>query len=179
MRSSSLRAAGAGFVISSLCGTLLHFLYEWLGKPTAAAPFCAVNESVWEHMKLLFVPMLLFALGRSLLRRRAGTLSAQLAGICLGLLLIPVLFYTFNGAIVPSPAWFNIAVFFLASAAAYLTVAHRESKKASCNSRTADIVALLVLLLLSALFALFTFFPPRLGIFRDPLTGGYGVPLGG
>ena len=55
-----------GFAVTSLGGTLLHFLYDWLGEAVWVAPFSGVNESTWEHMKLLFWPMLLFALVQSL-----------------------------------------------------------------------------------------------------------------
>ena len=51
----------AGFALSSLAGTLLHFLYDWTGNLVAVAPFSGVNESTWEHMKLLFWPLFIFA----------------------------------------------------------------------------------------------------------------------
>ena len=50
----------AGFLTVSALGTLAHFAYEWSGKQLLAGAFCAVNESTWEHMKLLFFPALLF-----------------------------------------------------------------------------------------------------------------------
>ena len=42
-------------------GTLLHFLFDWTGGNAVVALFSAVNESIWEHLKLLFYPMVLFA----------------------------------------------------------------------------------------------------------------------
>ena len=42
-----------------ILGTLLHFTYEWSGENLFIAAFSAVNESTWEHLKLLFYPMLL------------------------------------------------------------------------------------------------------------------------
>ena len=51
----------AGFTFTAVLGTLLHFLYEWT-QMIAFAPFSAVNESTWEHMKLLFIPMFLLAI---------------------------------------------------------------------------------------------------------------------
>ena len=50
-----------GFLFTVGVGTLLHFVYEWSGKMVLVAPFSNVNESTWEHMKLLFYPALLFA----------------------------------------------------------------------------------------------------------------------
>ena len=52
----------AGFLTVSVLGTLAHFAYEWSGKQLLAGAFCAVNESTWEHMKLLFFPALLFTM---------------------------------------------------------------------------------------------------------------------
>ena len=54
-----------GFAAVSLGGTLLHYLYDWTNQSLPAAPFSGVNESTWEHMKLLFFPMFLFALVQS------------------------------------------------------------------------------------------------------------------
>ena len=89
-----------GFAVTTLLGTLLHFLYEWLGKAVWIAPFSGVNESTWEHMKLLFWPMLLFALAECFfLRERRDFWCVKLRGILLGLTMIPLLFYTYNGVI--------------------------------------------------------------------------------
>ncbi len=163
-----------GFAVTSLLGTLLHFLYEWLGRSPLVAPFSGVNESTFEHMKLLFWPMLLFAVIESLFFRERGDFwCVKLRGILLGLLLIPVLFYTYNGVVGKSPDFVNIAIFFLAAAAAYLYEArrlHREPRP--CRTPHG---ALLALLGVAALFVLFTFMPPELAIFRDPLSGGYGI----
>ena len=49
-----------GFIATGLFGTLLHFVYEWSGGNRVIAVFSAVNESTWEHMKLLFIPFLVF-----------------------------------------------------------------------------------------------------------------------
>ena len=46
----------AGALFTAAMGTLLHFVYDWSGGWGAAAAFSAVNESTWEHMKLLFFP---------------------------------------------------------------------------------------------------------------------------
>ena len=46
-----------GAAFTAFIGTLLHFAYEWSGFNPVFAVFGAVNESVWEHLKLLFFPM--------------------------------------------------------------------------------------------------------------------------
>ena len=162
-----------GFAVTALLGTLLHFLYEWSGESLWIAPLSGVNESTWEHMKLLFWPMLLYAIIEGLFfRERADFLCVKLRGITLGLILIPVLFYTYNGVIGPSPDWLNIAIFFISAAAAYLYETRRFAKEArACHKG----LALFLLALIALSFVLFTFRAPKLGIFLDPLTGKYGI----
>ena len=46
-------------IFVSIVGTLLHFTYKFFGENSFVASFSAVNESVWEHLKLLFFPLLL------------------------------------------------------------------------------------------------------------------------
>ncbi len=164
----------AGFAVTSLGGTLLHFLYEWLGEAVWVAPFSGVNESTWEHMKLLFWPLFLFALVQSLFfRDREDFWCVKLRGILLGLLLIPVLFYTYNGAIGQSPDWLNIAIFFVAAAAAYIYETRRfRVENPNCRAPKSALAALWGI---AILFAVFTFATPELGIFKDPLTGSFGI----
>ncbi len=163
-----------GFAVTSLFGTILHFLYVWLGKAAWAAPFSGVNESTWEHMKLLFWPMFLYAIVESFFfREREDFWCIKLRGILLGLLLIPVLFYTYNGVVGKSPDWLNIAIFFISAATAFLFEARQfNSEKAPCKSSKLALGALCVVALL---FVVFTFAAPRIGIFQDPLTGTYGI----
>ena len=163
-----------GFGVTSLGGTLLHFLYEWLGKARWIAPLSGVNESTWEHMKLLFWPMFIFAIAESFFfRERENFWCVKLRGILLGLVLIPVLFYTYNGVIGSSPDWINIAIFFISAAVAYIYETRQFHKETlCCRSPQWAIVTLSVIALL---FVIFTFLTPEIGIFKDPLTGTYGI----
>ena len=163
-----------GFAVTSLGGTLLHFLYEWLGEAVWIAPFSGVNESTWEHMKLLFVPMFIFAAVQSVFfKDREDFWCIKLRGILLGLCLIPVIFYTYNGVIGKSPDWLNIAIFFVSAALAYIYETRLFNfDKVRCRSSK---LALAALCGLALCFAVFTFRTPELGIFKDPLTGAYGI----
>ena len=163
-----------GFACTALGGTLLHYLYEFTDRAVWIAPFSGVNESTWEHMKLLFWPMLLFAMVESLFFRDYPHFwCVKLRGTLLGLVLIPVLFYTYNGVIGQSPDWLNISIFFVCGAIAYgyETVRLIDGNVPYRSPRG----ALLSLLAIGFLFGLFTFYTPHLGIFRDPIDGTYGI----
>ncbi len=163
-----------GFAVASLGGTLLHFLYDWLGNALWIAPFSGINESTWEHMKLLFWPVFIYAIVQSFFfKERRNFWCVKLRGILLGITVIPVLFYTYNGVIGASPDWINIAIFYIAAALAYIyeTRLFNEDKLNYKSPR----VALTVLSIIALLFIVFTFATPELGIFRDPETGTYGI----
>ena len=163
-----------GFAVTSLGGTLLHFLYEWLGDAAWIAPLSGVNESTWEHMKLLFWPMFIFAIAeRFFFRDREDFWCIKLRGILLGLILIPILFYTYNGVIGKSPDWINIVIFFISAAIAYVYETRQFNRgDVPCKSSKRAFGTLVAIALL---FVVFTFFTPRIGIFRDPLTGTFGI----
>ena len=174
MKRSINLAQFLGFAVTSLGGTISHFLYDWLGKAAWIAPFSGVNESTWEHMKLLFWPMLLYAVAqRFFFQDRKDFWCVKLRGILLGLILIPAIFYTYNGVIGRSPDWINIAIFFVCAAVAYIVEARLfKSEKLRCGSPRP---AVAVLCIIALCFVVFTFLTPEIGIFKDPLTGTYGI----
>ena len=163
-----------GFAVTAFVGTILHFLYDWLGEAIWISPFSGVNESTWEHIKLLFWPMFIYAVVQSFFfGDRKDFWCVKLRGILLGLVLIPVLFYTYNGVIGKSPDFVNIAIFFVSAAVAYLYEARLFAADAlkECSKRR----AVIAICAIAFLFVLFTFKAPELAIFRDPITGVYGI----
>jgi hypothetical protein len=123
-------------------------------------------------MKLLFWPLFLFALVQRLFfKDQENFWCVKLAGILLGLLLIPVLFYTYNGVFGKSPDWINIAIFYVSAALVFL-FERRWFQKLSCKHPR---LALAAICLMGVLFVVFTFAPPQIPLFRDPLTGTYGI----
>lgn len=163
-----------GFGVAAAGGTFLHFLYDITDGATWAALISGVNESTWEHMKLLFFPMFIYAIVQSyFFRDREDFWCVKLRGTLLGLALIPVLFYTYNGVIGKSPDWINIAIFFLSAALAFIYETRLFKKeKLRCNFPKLAFAALCIIALL---FFIFTFNTPEFGIFRDPITGTYGI----
>ena len=165
----------AGFVFVSVAGTLLHFLYDWSGQLALVGVFSAVNESIWEHMKLLFFPLLIFAViqSRYLATEYENFWCVKLLGTVLGLVIIPLLYYTYTGALGVSADWFNITIFFIAAAAVFWLEARLLRGEYRCLLPSSAAMAGLVFL--GVLFAAFTFLPPNLPLFRDPIDGTYGI----
>lgn len=165
------------FVFTAAVGTLLHFLFDWTGNNPAVGLFSAVNESVWEHLKLLFYPMLTaaviqyFAWGNAI----GCFWWIKLLGMVLGIVLIPGLYYTYTGILGINADWFNIAIFFIAAAAVYWAETKLLQGNLTCPANAKWAMALICLL--SFLFTVFTFIPPHIPLFQDPTTGTYGYSV--
>ena len=173
MKQRSILWQAAGFALVTFGGTILHFLYGWTGESILVAPFSGVNESTCEHMKLLFWPLFLFAVVQRLFfRDQENYWCVKLLGILLGLALIPVLFYTYNGVFGKSPDWVNIAIFYISALLVFLFEwwAFKQDLMQCKYPR----LAFAAICLIGVLFVVFTFTPPQIPLFQDPLTGTYG-----
>ena len=174
MKQRSILWQAAGFAFVTFGGTILHFLYDWTGGSILVSPFSGVNESTWEHMKLLFWPLFLFALVQRLFfKDQENYWCVKLAQILLGLVLIPVLFYTYNGVFGKSPDWLNISIFYISALLVFLFEWWAfKNDQLQCKYPR---LAFAAIVLIGALFVVFTFAPLQIPLFQDPLTGTYGV----
>ena len=173
MKNFLKKSNAAAFLFLCICGTLLHFTYEWSGENKIVGMFSAVNESTWEHMKLLFFPSIVYFLPEYAKYRRQSDnlLTARTLGLLCGLAFIPVSFYTYSGIIGKSYIGIDIFIFIVSI---MITLAV-SSKKLQDHLRLTALAALLILLFLLALFIVFTFFTPHIALFLDPVRFTYGV----
>lgn len=154
----------AGIIFVLLTGTLSHFVYEWSGNNPLAGIFFPVNESTWEHMKLVFFPLLLYSfyMNRKL-RTEYPCITSSLAwGILAGTYSIPVIFYLYTGIL----GYHTLALDIMTFAAGVLIsffVIYRYSL--SCKTEKHAKIGKLLVSFTSICFLLFTFFPPDIGLF--------------
>jgi len=165
----------SGIVVIFLSGSVLHFVFDWLGGWPPAALIAAVNESVWEHLKLAFWPGLIFAVIEFLFLR-AKTKNFWVAKTC-GLFTMPVIivavFYGYAALIGRHILWLDIALFGLAVVAGQMiSFALMVREPFGPKIRIATGVALVLMIVA---FSLFSYLPPRRPLFRDSSTGQYGI----
>lgn len=157
----------AGFLFTSVLGTLSHFFYEWSGNSTLIGLICPISESAWEHMKLLFFPALLCCLLMKLLYKKAVPNASLplLSCILTGTTLIPVFFYTYSGILGFTIVWIDIAIFYLCTGITF-TMATKLY-----NSQKAERFRFLIYgltILYTILFFVFTFIQPDIALFQNP-----------
>ena len=156
-----------GAVVTIILGVISHFVYDWTGGNFFAGLFFPVNESTWEHMKLLFFPMLAYALiaGKKMEEEYPCIYNALFTGILVGLVLIPSIFYTYTGILGFNVDWINIALYVISVAAAYYVV-YRVA--GNCTMGDSKLLRYVMYALLLA-FMIFSVYPPKLGIFVSPV----------
>ena len=140
-------------------------LHHWSGRNPLIGLIAPVSESVWEHMKLLFFPMLLFGLWSLKGVTDACRLSAFHAGLLIGTFLIPVLFYAYTSVLGRNFLVLDIALFYICVIAAFLIY---RGLSGSCLLEKYSHVTSMAVFLLLICFLLFTYFPPGFSIFREP-----------
>lgn len=165
----------AGFVFTVLFGTLLHFTYMLVPNNFVAA-FSAVNESVWEHLKILFFPYIIYGIFEMFVFKEdwKKILIGKVCGVLSGMITVMMLFYTYTGVIGYNIAFIDISIFIIAAAMAFL-VSYTFVIRANNNSTTAVIISLAVILLFIYLFIKNTFYPTRLPLFFDFQSLIYGI----
>lgn len=156
-----------------ISGVLLHFTFDWSGSLPLVGLFSPVNESIWEHKKLIFFP---FSIGVFIQYKQSGHRvsipgSAAIA-LLIGLCSISLLYYTYTGALGVRADWFNIAIFVISVILTCVTYYRLMGK--TFPSRIPLYISFGIFFLLMLLFIVFTFFPPKIPLFADPQTGTFG-----
>lgn len=164
-----------GFFVISIIGTMLHFTYNLSDGNLIVATFSAVNESVWEHLKIAVMPVFLWTIVELfVLKYRPDNLwTSVLAKIATNMFLIVILYYislfilgTHNSKVAIGIFYFSILV---SQIVGYMIM---KMKKVNVNIEE---IAKYVVIILFLSFIFFTFLPPKAQIFKDEVTQTYGV----
>ena len=167
MRKNLFLIRFSGYVFVSVLGTLFHFLYDWTGKSIIVASFTAINESIFEHVKLVYFPLLLWTVIEVFIFKGEfkSFWYAKAKAFTVGLLLIPVLYYSYTGALGVYADWLNILIFFISGAVAFLV--DTKALKDRCNRPLKENYYKAYVLILGVILIIFTFFPFDIPFFRE------------
>jgi hypothetical protein len=175
MKRSILRWELIGIAVISIVGSVLHFAFAWSGDWPPLGVIAAVNESVWEHLKIAFWPALFYALFEYPFFKGLSQnfVIAKAAGIYVMPVAILVLFYSYTAIIGGEILIVDILIFVVAVALGQLT-SYRMLSMGRLPPWL-DKLGIVMVILLAVALGVFTFYPPHLPIFRDSLTGTYGI----
>lgn len=160
-------------IFTFILGSLLHFTYALSGNNPVVAIFSSINESVLEHLKLLFFPMLLtIIIGYFFIEKDATNfLCSKTIGILTAMVFIVIFFYTYTGILGKNIPAIDIGSFFIATILGEFLSYVLIVNKFKCN----NVIAIITLIVIFSCFIIFTYFTPNIGLFKDPVTGQYGI----
>lgn len=162
----------SGFIFVIVVGTLLHFAYKYSENNRLVGILSPVNESTWEHLKLLFTPMLFYSIFEYLGigKNINNFIAAKSIGIVLGLLAIVISFYTYTGILGRHFLLADILTFVIG-----VTVAYGFSWRVIQNGNNISDAVFILIILFAVCFIIFTFCPPHIALFLDPVSKSYGM----
>ena len=157
-------------IATMLAGCVLHFLYHWWPNPVTALVY-PVNESLWEHVKLVFWPYLAAAL--ILNRDRPGGVRPWLLTLPLLCGITLLLGWLYHVTLGGEALWVDLALY-----AAVMVLGFWLPTRFSGPFRGARwLLPILAAALLALLIAWFTVRPPEALLFRDLSAVGSWLPL--
>jgi len=175
VQSKILKLELIGVIFIVLLGSLLHFTFEWLGKFWLVGFFSAVNESTWEHLKLAVMPALLWMLieMKLLKERPENFFYGKTRGIYSMPFFIILIFYSYKAILGKNFLILDILTFIVAVLFGQLI-----SYKMMFWKNLPEVynkIAVVFLFILFFAFIIFTFYPPHIFLFQDPITLKYGI----
>ena len=158
------------WLAAMLAGCVLHFLYQWWPSAVTAL-FSPVDESLWEHVKLVFWPFLGAAL--YLNRGRPGGTRPWLLMLPLLSALTLLLGWVYHVTLGGEAMWVDITLFVLV-----MTLGFWLATRFSGPFRGVRwALPVLAALALALLIGWFTLYPPEGLLFRDLSAVGSWLPL--
>ncbi len=162
-----------GIIFIIVVGSLSHFIYEWSGYNKIVGIFVFVNESVWEHIKLAIFPsLILMIIQYKYLGNNRNFFVASFLSILTMMLLIPLIFYGyqifFEDMLILDILDFIISVI-IGQFVFYKIMKYKEINRLY---RVLSFVGLIIIIIS---YLSFSYFPPKIFLFRDPITFTYGI----
>lgn len=161
------------FFIVAILGTLLHFTHSIFKRGFLLHAFSAVNESTWEHMKLLVAPTLLAILFQYIVLKNIypNVINSGLVLLLVEVIAIPIIYEPLHSLFGKIPVLINILIFYIAILLGiYIQYLFLEKGYVILN----EWISLSIIIGITILFGIFTYYPPKMPLFRDPVTKKYG-----
>lgn len=149
-----------------LLSFLWHFMYDWF-PCVLTSIFFPVNESIWEHMKIIFYCLLI----GSVLEKKGNNyylniLVKPLVGVLFYLIIFIPLYLIFGESMVISLSLMLFTYIIME------LLGIKISKQEELNIKALPII---IIILISILFSILTYYPLHNFLFFDSVKLGYGI----
>lgn len=157
-----------GFFVIVMLGTAFHSLFDLCNHSIFIGLFTPINESIWEHLKILFYPYVFYTIFEYY---TIGTTYSQFIiskfyAVCIGMLSILITYYTYSGIIGTNYMIIDIIIFIISCAVSFYA-SYRLLSRPQENRQT-KFTGICLFIFMMILFIIFTFYHPSLAIFEAP-----------
>lgn len=158
------------FLFIGVLGAVSHFVYEWSGENKILGYFFSVNESTWEHLKLLFFPTIIFSvIEYFFVKKEINNYVISVAvSVVVGMLSIIVLFNTYTGFLGYSIDFLNILIYYIALVI-MLIIKNKIIVNGKFSGQNYSLFGMLICFIITLFFIFFTYNPPSLAVFTPPI----------
>ena len=175
MKNKILKWEIIGIIIVIILGTLFHFLFEWLYSWPPIGAITAVNESVWEHLKLPYWPLIIFSFieYKYIKNYTKNFIIGKTSAALISVSTILIIFYSYTAILGVEILIIDILSFFVGVIIGQLV----SYKIITLNKlqKWISVVSWIIIIGLGLSLIIFTYLPPHLPIFQDSETGLYGI----
>ena len=177
MEKTILKWEVMGIIFVVLIGALFHFMFALLNYWSPLGAVFPVNESVWEHLKLPYWPLIIYSLIEyNFIKDKANNLIiGKLISFLISIGTILIIFYAYTAILGAELLIVDILSFVLGVVIGQLVSYKILTIKEL--SKWYSITSWIIFIGFGVLFAVFTYFPPHLPIFQDSETGLYGINM--
>lgn len=149
-----------------LLSFLWHFMYDWF-PCVLTSIFFPVNESIWEHMKIIFYCLLI----GSVLEKKGNNyylniLVKPLVGVLFYLIIFIPLYLIFGESMFIS---LSLMLF------TYIIMELLGIKISKQEELNIKVLPIIIIILISILFSILTYYPLHNFLFFDSVKLGYGI----
>lgn len=158
-------------IILGIIACILHYVYDLSGKKLTVGLFNPVNESVWEHLKLMFFPFILWWIAMYFIKDKKCDipLNIWIESVAVSLVVAPLsvvlLYYSYTGAFGIESVFIDILLVFVCYYIALCVASH--FLEYSVPNNCAAIASIIVIAVIFIAFIVFTINPPELPIFYN------------
>lgn len=158
-----------GIFFTIILGTILHFTYDLTNQNIIVGFFSPINESTWEHLKMIITPMILFAIFEYFIfgKNIENFFSVRALSILLGMFLIVSLFYTYSGILGKNFLILDILIFIISIIFSYI-LSYIFFQKDILISNNINFIGLIFIFILIFSMIYFTSSPLNIPLFISP-----------
>ena len=158
-----------------ILGSLLHFAYNWSNKNKLVGLFAPVNESIFEHSKLILIPLILFWSIMYLFVNDQVNIDnyffAMLISILTSIICVISFYYTYEGILGKNKELLNILDLLFSLFIGQIIANHIYQYSKGITST----LSIFIIIIIVVIFIYFTYKPLKIPLFYDEKSKSYGI----